>query len=296
MKGEIFSVKRFAVHDGDGIRTTLFLKGCSLKCEWCHNPEGIKTGPQLAYYPARCINCGECAAVCPSSAHKMENEKHVFNRSLCTGCGECEGVCLGEALSFYGRLVTPQEILPELLADRDFYKANGGGVTLSGGECLCQDDFCAELLRLLKEEDINTALDTCGNIPRSSFDKVIPFTDTFLYDIKAADPALHRALTGYDNALILDNLKYLDSRSCGIEIRIPYIPERNSGEIAAIGALLSPLKSIKRVKLLGYHNYAGPKYDALGMENTLSDVPLPGAAELNEAADILRSFGLDVTF
>ena len=187
MKARIFEVKRFAVHDGDGIRTTVFFKGCPLKCVWCHNPEGISTKSELAYYAHKCIVCGECQNVCPTGAHTIENGKHSFNREKCIICGKCTDVCLSDALILYGKEMTVEELLPVLLKDKDFYDNSGGGVTLSGGECLMQADFCAELLQMLKKEGINTAVDTCGYVPKESIDKVLPYTDTFLYDIKAID-------------------------------------------------------------------------------------------------------------
>ena len=177
MKAPIIDIKRFAVHDGDGIRTTLFLKGCSLKCVWCHNPEGIGFAPQLAYYPDKCIRCGECIEVCAAGAHKITDGMHSFDRTRCVGCGKCESACLGRALTFYGREMTVDEVLPKLLEDRDFYESSNGGVTLSGGECLMHADFCAELLKKLKDEGIRTAVDTCGRGPRSAFDKTMPYTD-----------------------------------------------------------------------------------------------------------------------
>ena len=166
MSARIFEIKRFAVHDGDGIRTTVFFKGCPLKCVWCHNPEGIDFKPELAYYENKCINCGECIRVCPNNAHTIEKGVHIFNRKKCTGCGNCEEVCLGNALTLYGEEVTEDELLPKLLEDKEFYENSNGGVTLSGGECLMQSDFCAELLKKLKENGINTAVDTCGFVPQ----------------------------------------------------------------------------------------------------------------------------------
>lgn len=162
MRATIFDIKRFAVHDGDGIRTTVFFKGCPLKCVWCHNPEGISYMPQLAYYENKCVSCGECVEICPQKAHGIEKGRHSFDRNKCILCGECEKMCLGEALKLYGKEMTIDELMPLLLEDKDFYTTSGGGVTLSGGECLMQADFCAELLKKLKSENINTAVDTCG--------------------------------------------------------------------------------------------------------------------------------------
>ncbi len=268
-KALIVDIKRLAIHDGDGIRTTVFLKGCPLKCVWCHNPESIGFKPQLAYYENKCINCGECVDVCPVGAHTMSKNGHVFDRAACVACGKCAEVCLGNALTLFGREMTVDELLPILLEDRAFYENSGGGVTLSGGECLMQTAFCCELLRRLKDEGINTAVDTCGYVPQGVLDAVIPYTDTFLYDLKAVDEAVHKRCTGQPNALILDNMRYLDSRRCRIEVRIPYVPAYNEGEIAAMAAFLSTLKNVVRVRVLPYHNYAGSKYAALGMENTL---------------------------
>lgn len=286
MKGEIFSVKHFAVHDGTGIRTTLFLKGCSMNCPWCHNPEGKTRGPQLAYYAERCVHCGACAQICPNQAHRMCEGVHIFDRSQCVGCGQCEEVCVKEAISFYGREVTPEQILPELLEDRMFY-VKAGGVTLSGGECLCQADFCAELLKSLKQEKINTAVDTCGHVPWSSIEKVLPYTDCFLYDIKAVDPVRHKRLTGCDNRLLLENLRRLNDLKVSIEVRVPYVPSWNDREMPAIAALLHTLPAVKKIKVLGYHTYASAKYESLDMPNTLPDVPMPTEAEVMQVQALM---------
>ena len=284
----ICEIKRFAVHDGDGIRTTVFFKGCPLKCVWCHNPETISPKPQLAYYGHKCIGCGSCVSSCPNGAHQIANGQHVFDRSLCVSCGKCAEVCLGDALKLYGIPVTVAELLPQLLEDKDFYDTSGGGVTLSGGECLRQADFCAELLKQLKENGVHTAVDTCGFVSKETLDKVIPYTDVFLYDIKAVDPAVHKTCTGQSNAVILENLRYLDSRGKRVEIRIPYVPEYNAGEIAKIHEFLKPFSHISAVKVLPYHNYAGSKYAALDMENTLP-AALPTDKEIENAKQLFQN-------
>ena len=282
MKAKIFEIKRFAVHDGDGIRTTVFFKGCPLKCVWCHNPEGIGFKPEIAYYAHKCIGCGECTLVCPSQAHKMSGGVHTFDRKLCIGCGKCKDACLGEALSFYGKEVTSDELLPTLLEDKDFYDSSNGGVTLSGGECLMQADFCAELLKKLKENGVSTAVDTCGYVSRETLDKVIPFTDIFLYDIKAIDEKVHIACTGHSNEKILENIKYLDEKGCKIEVRIPFVPEYNDAEIEKIAELLSTLKNVTKVRVLPYHNFAESKYKALGIDHSLPE-RIPTDEEKREA-------------
>lgn len=263
MTATVFEIKHFAVHDGDGIRTTVFFKGCPLGCVWCHNPEGLTAKPQIARYTHKCIGCGEC-------------QKETFVPEN----------CLGDAYVRYGREMTVDTLLPLLLEDEEFYRTSGGGVTLSGGECLMQADFCEELLKHLKAAGIHTAVDTCGFVQKSAFDKVIPFTDVFLYDIKAYDEPVHVTCTGQSNRLILENLQYLDSLGKTIEIRIPYVPGYNDDQMEKIGVFLRSLKSITKIRVLPYHNYAGSKYAALQMKNTLPR-QLPTEAALAEARKLL---------
>ena len=292
MKARIFEIKRFAVHDGDGIRTTVFFKGCPLKCVWCHNPEGIGFEPQLAYYENKCIGCGECVSVCPTGAHSL-NSKHFFEREKCLACGKCESVCLGDALKFYGKEMTVDELLPILLEDKEFYETSGGGVTLSGGECLMHPDFCSELLKRLKENGVHTAVDTCGFVSVEAIDKVIPYTDIFLYDLKAYDEEIHIKCTGQSNKIILDNLKYIDGCGKNIEIRIPYVPKYNDEQIDKIGKILSELKNVVKVRILPYHNYAGSKYKSLDMENTLPEC-VPTDEEVAIAVSMSKEVGINV--
>ncbi len=282
MKARISDIKRFAVHDGDGIRTTVFFKGCSLKCVWCHNPEGLDFLPQMAYYENKCIICGECVDCCSHGGHLLAENGHFYDRTVCVRCGDCASHCLGAALIYYGKEITVEELLPLLLEDRDFYETSGGGVTLSGGECLMQADFCAELLRKLRENGIHTAVDTCGFVPRAHFDKVLPWTDVFLYDLKAFDEDVHIRCTGYSNRRILDNLRYLDSLGASLEIRIPYVPGYNDDQMDKLAEFVCTLKNVRKVKVLPYHNYAGSKYTALGMENTLPEI-LPEEAAVQAA-------------
>ena len=285
-KALICDIKRFAVHDGDGIRTTLFFKGCPLKCVWCHNPESISPKPQLAYYTHKCIECGECVKVCKQRAHIYQEKKHIFNPELCIGCGKCEDVCLGNALKLYGKEYTLEQLLPILLEDREFYESSGGGVTISGGECLLQVEFCTELLQELKKEGIHTAVDTCGFVPREALEKVIPYVDVFLYDMKAVDEDVHMRCTGQSNVRILENLKYIDSCNKRIEIRIPYVPEYNSNQRGKMIDFIKELRNITKVEVLAYHNYAGSKYDALFMLNTLPDTLLTEEDVLNFQEEI----------
>lgn len=263
----IFDIKHFSVHDGPGIRTTVFFKGCPLKCLWCHNPESISGKMQLAFSAEKCTLCGRCATVCEEGVHLFEDGAHLLKKENCAFCGKCESICPVGALTVYGREATLDEVLREALEDRDFYGKNGG-VTLSGGECLLQADFCRDLLCALKSEGIHTAVDTCGYVPRETLDKVIPYTDIFLYDLKAFDEEVHIACTGRSNALILENLRYLDSLGKQVEIRIPYVPRANATQMDKIADFIQTLHNITAVRVLAYHNYALSKYTALGMENT----------------------------
>ncbi|MBQ4556660.1 MAG: glycyl-radical enzyme activating protein [Clostridia bacterium] len=294
--GRIVNVKRFEIHDGDGLRTTLFVKGCPLKCKWCHNPESISTSSELGYYEHKCIGCGKCVAECPSGAHSISDDGHKFDREKCKACGKCESVCLADALIFYGQRVTPDEILPKLLADKEFYKNSGGGVTISGGEPLLQADFTSEVLKLLKENEINTAVDTCLFASREQLEKVIPYTDTFLVDVKAIDRDLHKELTGQFNDIILDNIRYIDSLGIPMEVRIPFVPNQNAGEIEKIATFLSTIKSLKGAKVLPYHNLSGTKYNSLDMNYSLSetDAPIPSKEDAENARAVLESHGVKV--
>ena len=289
MKGRIFAIKRFAVHDGDGIRTTVFFKGCTLRCLWCHNPEGMSFAPQLAVYSHKCENCGECQD-CPEAAVKVIDGKTVTLRENCLSCGECVDKCVFSARELFGREADVDELTEELCLDRDFFENSGGGVTLSGGECLAQPEFALELLKKLKEKGINTAVDTCGCIPRSVFEKILPYVDSFLYDIKAIDPAVHEKCTGRENSLILSNFYYLCSQNCQIEVRIPFVVGLNDGEIEKIGEF-SRGKPIKKVTVLKYHDLARSKFTALGMKDTMPENVTDTAAALR-AVEILRSYGL----
>lgn len=291
MTGLITGLKRMAVHDGPGLRTTLFLKGCPLRCLWCHNPESISPKPQSAFYAQKCIHCGACVGRC--SANRMENDRHVFDADACVGCGHCEPLCPNEAFTFYGRKVTVAEILPQLTEDRIFYETSGGGVTLSGGEPLMQPDFCQALLQALKAQGLHTAIDTCGDAPLPVLKRMLPYTDLFLFDLKAVQSDLHRRLTGRDNERILTNLQFLSAQRHPVEIRIPFIPGCNDGEIEAMGALLAALPTPpQRVKVLPYHPYGGSKYRALGLTYALPELKAPDAESVSAAVETLKRFGL----
>lgn len=281
MKGLISGIKRMEIHDGDGLRTTVFFKGCPLKCVWCHNPESISYKKQIAVFKNKCIECGNCANVCENDA--------ATNKANCSYCFKCAENCPGDAIVGYGKEYDAKTLVDELLIDAPFFKNGRGGVTLSGGECLSQPDFAVEVAKLLKENDISVYVDTCGYVKRDVLEGIIPFTDKFLFDIKAIDEQVHIKATSKSNTLILDNLKFLDNMGCNIEIRIPFVPEFNVQETEAIARFISTLKNTTAVKVLKYHNFAASRYEALGMENKLPTL-IPTDAQLENAKAIIKSY------
>lgn len=318
MNAQIMDMKRFAIHDGDGIRTTIFFKGCPLRCVWCHNPEGLWGQTQLSYIAAKCMNCGNCAvergkvtasegsgstavgkserkaAMVDCTANYMQDGNHIFDRTKCKLCGRCETVCPSGCFQIYGKTYNVEELAELVMEDKDFYDCSGGGVTLSGGECLLQADFCAMLLKVCKEKGIHTAVDTCGFVPGEAIEKVMPFTDIFLYDLKAVDEEVHIRCTGQSNRLILDNLAYLSEAGKEIEIRIPLVPGYNSDQVDKMGQFLTSLPALKGVRVLAYHNLSESKYASLGMECHMPACTPPSKEMMEEAERKLRSYGLTV--
>ena len=292
--GILLDTKRFAVHDGPGIRTAFFTKGCPLKCRWCHNPESTSSAPQMGYYAELCRNCGRCAEDCPGGAQEIISGRHVWRSGVCRACGWCEAVCSGGAMKLYGRPVTVEEACDLALEDRDFYEESGGGVTVSGGEPLVQKEFTLALLAALKQEGIHTALDTCAFVPQQHLAEALTVTDLFLVDFKHADSAVHRQLTGQGNERIKANLEFLSARNARIEIRIPFVPGCNDSpeNMEATGAFLGKLQ-IECVKLLPYHALARNKYAALQMPDTMPFAASPTEEEIAEAVQILQRYGLN---
>lgn len=294
--GFIVDIKRLAVHDGPGIRTTVFLKGCPLSCLWCHNPESIRNTPEIGLFHNRCTLCRECENVCPENCHSFFGNEHKIDRSRCIACGKCVSACLNNALILYGRRISVREAADMILEDRAFYASSGGGATVSGGEPLLQVDFCADLFRILGEEKIHRAVDTCGYVPWNSFEKILPFTDLFLFDLKQMDSGKHRACTGIPNERILENLERLSLTGTPIEIRMPLIPGLNleDSHLRHAGKFLAGLENISAVRLLPYHSFARSKYRTVGHADTLPCVPTPPDEEMARAEKIIAGFGLRV--
>lgn len=289
--GLIFSIKRFEINDGVGVRTTVFLKGCPLECLWCHNPEGLSKKQEIGIFSQKCIGCMDCANEC--ECHLFTDSGRVFLRDKCKGCMKCADLCVSGAIVEYGKKYSAEEVLFEVLKDREIYEKTGGGITLSGGEPMLQPDFVLELLKLAKNENLNTALDTCGYAKWENYEKVLPFVDMVLYDLKAFDPNLHKTLTGKDNTLILDNLKKISQTKTKIAVRIPLIPTLNDGEIKEIGEFLSQLENIVEVKVLPYHNYSSNKYQSLNKSYLLDEIVPPNDEEIELAIKTLKSYNIN---
>ena len=286
----IADIRRLTIHDGPGTRDTVFVKGCPLHCIWCHNPECISATPQILFRKNLCTGCGECVAVCPSSAHAIQHGKHLFDRSKCIISGKCADACLNGALTLCGgKQRSPEDVFKSVLKDKDFFSLSDGGVTISGGEPLLYPEFTLSLFKLLHENGIHTALDTCGAVPFSSFETVLPATDMILYDIKGMNPDKHRRNTGKDNSQILDNLSRLGQMTIPIEIRMPIVPTCNDSqeEIAAAGRFFAHLPAIIRIRLLAYHSMARDKYVMCGRPDTMPDVAPPSQEHLAKIAQII---------
>lgn len=289
--GTIFDIKRFAVHDGPGIRTTVFFKGCPLRCLWCHNPESIKIQQQIVFYPNKCIGCGECFKRCPNHAVEATPEGRKYYRDKCTLCGTCVEYCYAEATVMQGKKATVQEVIEEVKKDMPFYENSNGGVTLSGGEPTMQSEFCLAILQESKKAGMHTALDTSGFVKWEIFKDILEYVDLVLFDIKHTDPVKHKEFTGVSNEVIISNLIKLDQLNIPIEIRMPIIPGYNdSGDnIQKACQLLGELKNIQRVKLLPYHRLGEGKYERLEMEYKLKDVKPPDKARMEKLTESMKS-------
>ncbi|MBQ9760566.1 MAG: glycyl-radical enzyme activating protein [Clostridia bacterium] len=286
----IFAIKPFEIHDGDGIRTTVFFKGCPLRCQWCHNPESWSPKKELLFDAELCRDCLKCVSLC--DAHIQSGTSHLFERKNCTACEKCVSVCPSGALEIAGMELSAEEIAEEALKDELFMKGSGGGVTFSGGEPLMQVDLCVDVARRIKARGVNLAIDTCGAVPRSAIDQILPFVDTFLFDIKAIDEQTHVACTGVSNKQILENLRYVDSLGIPIEIRYPYVPTMNDMEDERIACFVKDLKHVTCLRVLPYHSYAERKYARMGLPYPLPNVPVPTKEEISAVVEKLKKCGL----
>jgi len=281
--GMTFNIQRFSTEDGPGIRTTVFLKGCPLRCAWCHNPEGLSPRPELMWYDVRCIGARDCLSACPEDALELTPQGMHIDRERCTACGACAEACPAAALEVIGQEWTPEEVFAEVQKDSVFYETSGGGVTLSGGEPMRQADFVLALARLCHEASVHVALDTCGAAPWERYAQVLPMVDLVLYDLKIFDGERHRASTGADNDLILENARRIAAAGKPMWIRTPVIPgyTADATNIAALGDFIaSELPTVERWDLLAYTNLGQPKYHRLDRPYALEGVPLLTRAEI----------------
>ena len=274
MKAVVFNIQRFCVSDGPGIRTSVFLKGCMLRCLWCHNPESQSPHPVLSFTEHLCAGCGECLRTCPN--HQLTEGLHVIDRTRCSACGRCADVC-GGALEVMGKEMTPEEVLDEVMRDEPFYRTSGGGLTVTGGDPLYSPAFTLALLKLAKEKGLHTCVETCGCANWESVEAIAPYTDLFLWDVKETDPELHRRFTGADNLRILDNLHRLDALGRPTVLRCPIIPEHNARaeHFSGIAALANSLVHVQRIDVEPYHPLGKGKSASVGLSYALDGLPSP---------------------
>jgi pyruvate formate lyase activating enzyme len=275
--GVIFDIQRFSLHDGPGIRTSVFLKGCFLDCIWCHNPESKDPKPEIAYYPGACVSCGACVTACPKNLHRFRWDGHTFIRRGCVRCGACAEACVAGALKLIGRRISAGEVLGEVKKDAAFYRNSGGGMTISGGEPFYQSRFTLALLRLAKEGGLHTCVETSGAASFKVLRAAAAVTDLFLYDLKETGAEQHQSFTGVPNTGILENLEKLDGLGSRTVLRCPIIPGRNDRDdhLRGIAAIANRLKNVTRVEIEPYHPLGISKADSIGKPLAHADMAVP---------------------
>lgn len=293
--GVIFDLQRFSVHDGPGIRSLVFFKGCPLRCEWCSNPESHRFEPEILFDQAKCIGCRNCVTVCPNGAVWVEADTLRYDRSRCNACGCCAEACYSEARVLKGTVVSAEWVEAQVVKDQVFFANSGGGVTLGGGEPLAQPEFARAILRRCRERGLHTAVETCGQTPWSHLQLALPWTNLFLFDLKHVDPAKHRIHTGGDVGLILSNLARLAAAGLPVIVRIPIVPTFNDepAEIAAIANRIAAL-GLREVHLLPYHSLGRGKYRLLGQDYLFTAAGNAAERQMRELSTIILRAGLRV--
>lgn len=294
MKGFVTNIQRFSIHDGPGIRTTVFMKGCNLRCFWCHNPETLAAKPELQLFLDRCIGCGECFQRCPQHAHVLEDGERRFLRELCEGCGTCAETCYAEGLVLVGDEMTVDEVVDQVLRDKPFYETSDGGVTLSGGEPLLQPAFSYAILERCRIEGVHTAIETAANFSWERVAAILPVTDLVMMDIKLMDSARHRECTGVPNERILENALKLGEQPIPLIVRTPIVPgvNDNPDDVAAIAQFAATLPNLIYYELLPFHPMATSKYTSLDLDYGAKGLKTPPNEQIEALTRVAAGFGV----
>ena len=297
MKGFVFNIQRFSINDGPGIRTTLFVKGCNLRCKWCHNPESMSKVQEIQYFAQKCIMCGRCIKVCPSKAHYINDSgEKIYDRNKCNKCGLCIKNCLDDALIFVGKYMEAEEVVNIVKKDIDYYKNSGGGLTISGGEPLIQKEFIKEVFNKTRYLGIHNALDTALNVDWEDAEYVVSSVDMVLLDIKVMDDNIHIKSTGVSNSIILENAIKLSKMDIDIIVRIPVIPGVNDtvDNMEATAQFIKGFKRLLHVDLLPYHDLGVDKYISLGEENKRTLFEIPAKEKMESLAECFNKHSIKV--
>ena len=297
LTGIVFDIKKYSIHDGPGIRTTVFLKGCHLNCAWCHNPEGISPLSEILFFENRCISCLDCVEACPYQAISFVDGQRIHDPDLCQGCGTCADICPAEATTIAGTQMTVAEVVSEIETDVIYYDQSGGGTTFSGGEPLYQVAYLEALLEACKDRGIHTVVDTSGHVPFENIDRIRSLVDLFLYDVKLMDSERHLQNTGVPNQRILNNLVSLGQTGARIIARIPIIPGINDDQdnLDKTGRFLASLGTLQDINILPYHRAATEKYNRMNNTYPLTEIKPPSGDHMAQIAEHLESFGLSVS-